>query len=62
MMVQPVSGNSYLAQVVAQAQQPAETSNSSNATASKAIQDTLSLSAAGLKASGADPDGDGDGH
>jgi hypothetical protein len=61
-MVQPVSGNSYVAQVVAQAQQQAETSSSSNSTASTAIQDTLSLSAAGLKASGADPDGDGDGH
>lgn len=61
-MVQPVNGNSYVAQLVAQSQQQAETASSTNSAASQTIKDTLSLSAAGLKASGADPDGDGDGH
>jgi hypothetical protein len=63
-MVQPISGNSYVAQLVAQANNPASSnssSSSSTSSASQTIQDTLSLSAAGLKASGGG-DRDGDGH
>jgi hypothetical protein len=63
-MVQPISGNSYVAQLVAQANKPAASNSSSTSSAPQATQDTLSLSAAGLKASGgsADRDGDHDGH
>jgi len=61
--VQPVGGNSYVAQLVAQSlQQPSSNASSgpsSNAGSSQAAQDTLSLSAAALKAGGGDPDGDG---